>query len=80
MLLKIFFGLIIILCILMVFPSISYLWTDNSTGFLKQMSGITTYNGSVAMSDMETSYWGLFPVLLLVVGVGGYIWLIARDR
>jgi len=29
---------------------------------------------------METSYWGFFPVLLLAVGVGGYIWLIARDR
>ncbi len=80
MLMRLFFGIMIILCFLVIYPYFITLWTDNTTGFLTMMSGITTSNGSSAMSDMETSIWGLFPLFFLVMGIGGYVWLIAKDR
>lgn len=80
MLARIFLGTIMIIAFLMIFPMISGIWTDNDSGLNSLMANMTNYDGSPALSDMETTYWGLFPLLFFLIGVGGLIWLIARDR
>jgi hypothetical protein len=44
------------------------------------MANMTDYSGAPAMSDIETGFWGLFPLLFLIAGIGGIAWLIVRDR
>lgn len=80
MLMRIFMGCILILCFLILYPFIINLWTDPTAGFNHMMAGITTTNGSLAMSDLEVSIWGLFPLAFLVLGVGGIVWLMVRDH
>jgi hypothetical protein len=73
MIAKIFLGAILILCFLMIYPSFISLWTTNGTGFNSMMANTT-------MTDLETSIWGLFPLLFLIMGVGGFAWLIVREK
>lgn len=73
MLMRIFLGLMLIIAFLMIYPYIITLWTDN-------VSGIMTLVPAGSMSDLEKSIWGLFPLLFLVLGVGGIIWMIVKDR
>lgn len=73
MLMKIWLGLIMIIAFLIIYPSFISLWTDNVSGFSHLMS-------HTPMTDLETSIWGLFPLLFLVLGVGGVAWLIVRDK
>lgn len=80
MLARIFLGTIMIIAFLMVFPYISALWTDNISGFGVMMANMTMSDGSPAMSEGETAVWGLFPLAFFLIGVGGLIWLIVRDR
>jgi len=80
MLMKLFLGIILILCFLMVYPFITSLITDNVSGFARMMADIKKPDGSDAMTPLETSFWGLFPVLFLLAGVGGIAWLIVRDK
>jgi hypothetical protein len=80
MLMRLFLGIIIILCFLMVYPFISELFTNPTDGFLHMMANITKPDGSPAMSDFETSLWGLFPIIFLLLGCGGVAWLIVRDK
>jgi len=80
MLMKLFLGIILILCFLMVYPFISSLITDNVSGFSHMMAEIKKPDGSDAMTPMETAFWGLFPLLFLIAGVGGFAWLIVRDK
>jgi hypothetical protein len=77
---RIVFGVIIIGVFLMIYPFLMQVWTDNSSGLNGLMAGMTNLDGSPAMSDLETSIWGLFPLLFLVLVVGGYIWIMARER
>jgi hypothetical protein len=44
------------------------------------MANITNMDGTPAVSDMELSFWKLFPLLLLIGGVLGFGWLIVKDR
>jgi hypothetical protein len=64
----------------MLYPFFMALWTDPTNGFLHMMSTITKPDGSPAMSDMETSIWGLFPLAFLILGCGGIAWLMVRDK
>jgi hypothetical protein len=80
MIAKIFLGIIMILAFIMIYPYMINLWTDNISGFNVLMNNITNVDGSPAMSEMEKSIWGLFPLMLLVLGVGGIAWLIVREK
>lgn len=80
MIAKIFLGCILILVFLMIYPMISSLWTDNISGFNRMMANITNLDGTPAVSELERSIWQLFPLVLLLVGVGGFLWLIVRER
>jgi hypothetical protein len=73
MIARIFLGLIMILCFITIYPYFISLWTDNVSGFSHMML-------STNMSSMETSIWGLFPLVFLVMGVGGIAWLIVRQK
>jgi hypothetical protein len=77
MIAKIFLGAIMILVFITLYPFFIGLWTDNTSGFLYMMSGIG--NGT-AMSPLEASIWGLFPLAFLILGVGGIAWLIVREK
>jgi hypothetical protein len=44
------------------------------------MSNITNLDGTPAMSELEKSIWQLFPLILLLGGVGGFAWLIVREK
>jgi hypothetical protein len=70
---KVFLGVILILVFLIIYPSFISLWTDNVSGFNLMMS-------STNMSTLETSIWGLFPLIFLVLCVGGIAWLMVRDK
>jgi len=70
---KVFLGLIMILCFITIYPFFMSLWTTNGTGFNAMMA-------TTNMTAMETSFWGLFPLLFLIMGVGGIAWLIVRDK
>jgi ABC-type multidrug transport system permease subunit len=70
---RVFLGTIMILVFIITYPFFISLWTDNTSGFNHMML-------STNMSDMERSIWGLFPLAFLVLGVGGIIWLIVRDK
>jgi hypothetical protein len=80
MIAKIFLGCILILVFLMIYPSISSLWTANDSGFNSIMSNITNLDGTPAVSELEKSIWQLFPLILLLGGVGGFAWLIVREK
>ena len=56
------------------------MFTDPTSGFNHMMTTITKPDGTPAMSDLETSIWGLFPIIFLIMGVGGIAWLIVRDK
>lgn len=73
MLARIFLGLIIIIAFLIIYPSFISLWTDNVSGFNLLIN-------ATSASDLEKSIWGLFPLVFLVMGIGGVAWLIVRDR
>jgi len=73
MLMRLFLGLTLILCFLVIYPSMMSILTDN-------VSGLLTLIPAGSMSPLEQSIWGLFPLAFLVLGVGGFIWLIVRDR
>jgi hypothetical protein len=70
---KVFLGCIMILCFLCIYPYFISLWTDNVSGFSHMML-------STNMSTLETSIWGLFPLIFLVLCVGGIVWLMVRDK
>ena len=70
---KVFLGIIMILVFIILYPYFMGLWTDNISGFGRMMA-------STNMSDLETSFWGLFPLLFLILGVGGIAWLMVRDK
>jgi hypothetical protein len=70
---KVFLGVIMILAFLMIYPYMMSLWTDNVSGFGIMMS-------STNMSALETSIWGLFPLAFLILGIGGFAWLMVRDK
>jgi hypothetical protein len=70
---KVFLGCIMILCFLCIYPYFISLWTDNVSGFSHMML-------STNMSAMETSIWGLFPLVFLILGCGGIAWLMVRDK
>lgn len=70
---RVFLGLIMILCFLCVYPYFISTFTDNVSGFNRMMNATN-------MTPMETSFWGLFPLLFLVMGVGGIAWLIVRQK
>ena len=80
MFMRIFMGIILILAFLMLYSPFMSLWTDSTSGFNHLMTGITTANGSPGMTDLETSIWGLFPLVILLLGVGGLVWLMVRDH
>jgi hypothetical protein len=80
MIAKVFLGIIMILAFIMVYPYMMNLWTDNVSGFNVLMNNITNVDGSSAMSEMEKSIWGLFPLAFLILGGGGIAWLIVRDK
>ena len=80
MFMRIFMGAILILAFLILYPSFMSLWTDPTNGFNLLMSGIVSPNGTPGMTDLETSIWGLFPLVFLVLGVGGLVWLMVRDH
>lgn len=83
MLMRIFLGLMLIISFLLVYPFISNLFTDNVSGFQRMMADIVDNSTGVpvsVMSELETSFWGIFPLLFLILGVGGIAWLIVRDR
>jgi hypothetical protein len=74
MLMKLWLGLIMIISFLLIYPSFISLWTDNQSGFNRHMANMGT------LSPLETSIWGLFPLIFLVAGIGGIAWLIVRDK
>jgi hypothetical protein len=80
MIARIFLGCILILTFLIIYPFFIEIWTDPGSGLNSMMANITNLDGSAAMSDLETSIWGIFPLALLLIGVIGIGWLIVRDR
>lgn len=80
MIAKLFLGVIMILAFLVLYPFFIGLWTDNVSGLNRMMADMTTSTGAPAMSALETSIWGLFPLAFLVLGVGGIAWLMVRDK
>ena len=74
MLMKLWLGLMMIISFLLIYPSFISLWTDNQSGFIRYMADMGT------LTPLETSIWGLFPVVFLVLGCGGILWLIVRDK
>lgn len=80
MVMRLFLGVMIILCFLVIYPYFISLWTDNTSGFNVIMGNITDLSGAKTLSDLEASIWGMFPLLFLALGVGGFVWLIVKDR
>jgi hypothetical protein len=77
---KVFLGCIMILSFLVLYPYMMSLWTDNVSGLNRLMANMTTSTGAPAMSSLETSIWGLFPLTFLVLCCGGIVWLMVRDK
>lgn len=71
---KVFLGIIMIFAFIMLYPFFIGLWTDNVSGFNRMMADMGT------MSALETSIWGFFPLIFLIMGVGGIAWLMVRDK
>jgi len=80
MVMKLFMGLMLILVFLVVYPYLMSFLTDNVSGMLNLMNGIKNVDGTPAVSETEQGFWGLFPLLFLIMGVGGIAWLIVRDK
>jgi hypothetical protein len=74
MFMKIFLGLILIVAFLMLYSPFMSLWTDNVSGLNRLMADTAN------VSELEASFWGLWPLIFLVLGLGGIIWLMVRDR
>jgi len=77
---KVFLGIIMILAFIMLYPYMMSMWTDNVSGFNVLMNSITKPDGTPAMSSLEQSIWGLFPLAFLILGCGGIAWLMVRDK
>jgi hypothetical protein len=80
MLARIFLGFILILTFLIIYPYFTGIWTDNVSGLNRMMANMVNLDGSLSMSPLETAIWGFFPLALLLIGVGGFAWLMFRDR
>ena len=73
MIAKVFLGCIMILCFITIYPFFMELWTTKGTGFNAMMA-------TTNMTPMETSFWGFFPLIFLILGCGGIAWLMVRDK